>query len=122
MEETFQSHIIDITIFQTKSFDVLSEFATNAHFQLIFPKLMRDLRFHLCNWSIGSKLILLLINCFKHWFTSKENVLLCLKALFIVFWTILNLTDLNGHILVPTSPLKGIYTLLNAPVSLTITP
>ena len=27
MEETFQSHLIDTTIFQTKSFDVLSEFA-----------------------------------------------------------------------------------------------
>ena len=26
-EETFQSHIIDSTIFQTNSFDVLSEFA-----------------------------------------------------------------------------------------------
>ena len=27
MEETFQSHLIDATIFQTKSFDFLSEFA-----------------------------------------------------------------------------------------------
>ena len=27
MEETFQSHLINTTIFQTKSFDVLSEFA-----------------------------------------------------------------------------------------------
>ena len=27
MEETFQSHLIDISIFQTKSFDGLSEFA-----------------------------------------------------------------------------------------------
>ena len=27
MEETFQSHLIDTSIFQTKSFDVLSEFA-----------------------------------------------------------------------------------------------
>ena len=27
MEETFQSHIIDSTIFQTNSFDVVSEFA-----------------------------------------------------------------------------------------------
>ena len=27
MEETLQSHLIDTTIFQAKSFDVLSEFA-----------------------------------------------------------------------------------------------
>ena len=26
MEETFQSHLIDTTIFQTKSFDILTEF------------------------------------------------------------------------------------------------
>ena len=45
MEETFQSHLIDTTIFQTKSFDVLSEFAllvSIATYSAYFALLSRE--------------------------------------------------------------------------------